>query len=409
MNYSLKNIVVYAMLFCFYNTLQCFTTSAETIKVRNPTNGHYYQRFDQAMSWDEAVLFCKNQGANLVTITSEDENLFVLENFNPAHDGLANWCWLGATDRNQEGEWEWITGEKWNYTNWNGGEPSNATQFDPNGEDYVHIFAYSNGKWNDVHGSAIYPSSIDVNHVPICEWDETDEEVAYCSETGHYYSAIHIDEGINWNKAKELSENTSFIGLSGHLATITSQKENDCIYNSLGSELLAGYWLGGIQPEGSNEPNGNWQWVTNETWDFTNWGQGEPNNGVHAGINDEEALQFHPTSSPPYTWNDLEKTALMPGFVVEYETANDNNDCNILDDDDDGVIDQWDNCSNTPKGSIVNNKGCPVQGLYTEDQMDQMVNSILSWGDLNGDNRISLIEAIKALRISSGVTEPSLK
>jgi len=86
-----------------------------------------------------------------------------------------------------------------------------------------------------------------------------------------------------------------------------------------------------------------------------------------------------------------------------------NLECNYNDSDDDGVIDQLDKCTDTPSDSWVNNQGCPANNLYTEDQMNQMVNSILAWGDLNGDNKISLIEAIKALRITSGVTEPNIK
>ncbi|KPA15374.1 conserved hypothetical protein, secreted [Candidatus Magnetomorum sp. HK-1] len=86
-----------------------------------------------------------------------------------------------------------------------------------------------------------------------------------------------------------------------------------------------------------------------------------------------------------------------------------NINCTLNDNDNDGVIDQWDNCPKTPINSIVNKLGCTIQGLYTEEQMNQMVSSILSWGDTNGDNKINLIEAIKALRITSGVTEPSHK
>jgi len=82
--------------------------------------------------------------------------------------------------------------------------------------------------------------------------------------------------------------------------------------------------------------------------------------------------------------------------------------CDIKDSDNDGVIDQWDECPSTDS-DFVNKVGCSPQGLYTEDQMNQMVSSILSWGDTNGDNKINLIEAIKALRISSGVTEPNVK
>jgi len=80
-----------------------------------------------------------------------------------------------------------------------------------------------------------------------------------------------------------------------------------------------------------------------------------------------------------------------------------------FDSDGDGVIDDWDKCPDTAIGSWINSVGCPAQGLYTEEQMNQMVSTILLWGDINGDSKISLIEAIKALRVSSGVIEPAIK
>jgi len=80
------------------------------------------------------------------------------------------------------------------------------------------------------------------------------------------------------------------------------------------------------------------------------------------------------------------------------------------DSDKDGVIDKLDTCPNTPTGSWVNNKGCPStnSGLYTEEQMNNMVQTILQWGDMNGDAKIDMLEAIHALRISSGVTKPNV-
>ncbi|MDA3787939.1 MAG: hypothetical protein PF503_05555 [Desulfobacula sp.] len=48
-------------------------------------------------------------------------------------------------------------------------------------------------------------------------------------------------------------------------------------------------------------------------------------------------------------------------------------------------------------------------GCYTEEQMNQMVGAILTWGDMDGDKKITLIEAINALRVISGVTEPVIK
>jgi len=59
------------------------------------------------------------------------------------------------------------------------------------------------------------------------------------------------------------------------------------------------------------------------------------------------------------------------------------------DSDGDGVHDQWDNCPNTPLNSYVNKYGCPCL-----------------MGDINGDGKIDLEEAIYALQVISGVRNP---
>ena len=43
-----------------------------------------------------------------------------------------------------DGGWSWITGEPWDYTNWNAREPNNAN----GGEDKMQLNNF--GKWNDV-------------------------------------------------------------------------------------------------------------------------------------------------------------------------------------------------------------------------------------------------------------------
>jgi len=79
-----------------------------------------------------------------------------------------------------------------------------------------------------------------------------------------------------------------------------------------------------------------------------------------------------------------------------------------IDSDNDGVPDQWDLCPNTSPGSYVDRNGCPAIGLYSEEQVNKMVKNILAWGDIDGDNKIGLSEVIYALRVVSGLTEPSI-
>ncbi len=133
---------------------------------------------------------------------------------------------------------------------------------------------------------------------------------------GHFYQAISVPGGINWSDAKAAAESLSLAGVQGHLATITSQQENDFIIANFPSAIKSfGYWLGGLQPPGSPEPGGNWQWVTGEPFVFVNWAPGEPNN-ADAG---EDKIHFHSATG---LWNDLGGNDTRPdGYIVEYAPA----------------------------------------------------------------------------------------
>jgi len=111
-------------------------------------------------------------------------------------------------------------------------------------------------------------------------------------------------------------------------------------------------------------------------------------------------------------------------------------ECEYIDSDSDGIIDQWDICTQTAKNTSVYSNGCKanelyiqiedltqqinlkdnyikelsekVGSMYTEEQIEIMVENILTWGDTNGDGKIGLKEAIKALMISSGLYSNTL-
>ena len=138
----------------------------------------------------------------------------------------------------------------------------------------------------------------------------------YFAGTGHYYEVVQ--EPLGWDETKIAASSRSFMGVTGHLATVGSVEENAFITNLLPvtptwDERFA---LGGYQPTGSPEPNGNWQWLTNETWGYTNWKSGEPNN---SGVENYLEIYTHPAVRG--TWNDITNTQLQYGYVVEYETS----------------------------------------------------------------------------------------
>jgi hypothetical protein len=146
--------------------------------------------------------------------------------------------------------------------------------------------------------------------------------------TGHYYEAIYVapgGSGITWDDAKAATESLSYNGWRGYLATVTSQSENDFLVSTFGTATLHGYWLGGFQPAGSTEPDGNWQWVTGEAWSYTNWQPGEPNNyymGEWGGPpegSSENALHYQYANNTGHlAWNDFPDGAYGTGYIVEY-------------------------------------------------------------------------------------------
>jgi hypothetical protein len=87
------------------------------------------------------------------------------------------------------------------------------------------------------------------------------------------YGRYQIVSGsFTWEQAKADAESRG-----GHLATITNVGESGFIQNMVdGLQVKDNYWLGGTDA-GSE---GNWRWLTGETWSFSHWDPtgGEPNN-----------------------------------------------------------------------------------------------------------------------------------
>ncbi len=132
----------------------------------------------------------------------------------------------------------------------------------------------------------------------------------YYSGTGHLYEPVLVTGGITWGDAKTAAE-----AAGGYLATITSAGENDFVYGLVSDSAYwwhgQGPWLGGYQPEGSSEPDGGWTWVTGETWSYTNWNVGEPNN-----MGNENALHYVGSSN---RWNDIHSATLVNGYIIEFD------------------------------------------------------------------------------------------
>jgi len=89
---------------------------------------HEYYISNSGGNYVNGIQICADAGGHLVTITSQEENDFVL-NALMEYGGSSNHLWLGLDDLNGDGIYNWVTGESLNYTNWaNGPSPGKATE-----------------------------------------------------------------------------------------------------------------------------------------------------------------------------------------------------------------------------------------------------------------------------------------
>jgi len=139
--------------------------------ITNPSNGHRYVLINKQMTWYEAKKYAEKLGGHLATITSFEEQDWICQNFadrvrlpTPSYVRF----WLGGTDEEVEGEWKWVTGEEWDYTNWLQDNPNNWNSRGGGGEENaleIHLSPDNpSGSWNDLTADAItspfFPTSL---------------------------------------------------------------------------------------------------------------------------------------------------------------------------------------------------------------------------------------------------------
>lgn len=144
--------------------------------------------------------------------------------------------------------------------------------------------------------------------------------IEFNGDNGHYYQLYKGT--VTWNDAYAYSTSLSYLGLQGHLATVTSRQETNYLVTTFGGVNLASgsTAIGGRQAAGSLTRDSGWSWVTDEHWDYTDWNgdTNEPNDGWSpTEVGNENALYFAWNNNNG-SWNDGPFTGLASGFLIEY-------------------------------------------------------------------------------------------
>jgi len=102
----------------------------------------YFSTNDRVRSFDEGEARCKSMhsSAHLASIESQEEQDLI------SAKGLW-WPYIGATDKGNEGRWEWSDGTPWKYENWRENEPNNL-----GGNEHC---AFTARTWNDVSCNSV--------------------------------------------------------------------------------------------------------------------------------------------------------------------------------------------------------------------------------------------------------------
>jgi hypothetical protein len=125
-------------------------------------NGHFYQvvAVDGGVNWPEANKRALAAGGHLVTITSEAENAFVFRLMDHRRYWIRVWSdtclgpWTGALQaegaEEPDGGWQWVTGEEFAYSNWQGTNPADSGESNENRICFMAVTPrVRSPEWND--------------------------------------------------------------------------------------------------------------------------------------------------------------------------------------------------------------------------------------------------------------------
>ena len=118
----------------------------DTVWIINPANGHAYKRIP-CESRDAAVAQATAEKAHLVTINDAAEQAWLTAVF--GHE----FYWIGLSDAEKEGQWQWDNGEPVAYENWLPDDFFSEAS-DADERDYA-VTTFTDGKWY-----AVGPKSI---------------------------------------------------------------------------------------------------------------------------------------------------------------------------------------------------------------------------------------------------------
>jgi hypothetical protein len=145
------------------------------------------------------------------------------------------------------------------------------------------------------------------------------------TDNGHWYEAIYVESGTTWDDASTAAQ-----AAGGYLVSITSSDENNFVFSLIDDSMYwfmdpadnnEGPWIGAYYAGAAGTMNStNWAWVNGDSFTYSSWDSGEPNSSSETVANyfSNDAYSGNPIRQA--YWNNVDKSSLMQGYIIEYDT-----------------------------------------------------------------------------------------
>ncbi|XP_072234626.1 macrophage mannose receptor 1 [Leuresthes tenuis] len=228
--------------------------------------GKCYKFIKETKNWHDARKHCQQEGGNLLSIDSENEQVFLTTQLLLYNNDL----WIGMNDVNWEMHFVWTDGKRISYTNWAKGHPSSG----PRGQYFTELYdcvimvgsvIKQKGQWKVDDCSS--------NHGFICK-KHVDSQIQVQPTTVSpktFYNFGNdsyklVAQKMRWDEARRQcqADDADLASILDPVmqayVTLQTVKHNEPL------------WIG----LNSNVTGGRFKWVDNWLLSFTKWGENEP-------------------------------------------------------------------------------------------------------------------------------------
>ncbi|KAG7156359.1 macrophage mannose receptor 1-like 9 [Homarus americanus] len=251
--------------------------------------------YDNPETWRSSRLRCREQGGELASIHTNEENYWILSKILGLSDEMV---WVGGRSVLDSG-YQWLDNTTFDFDNWARGEPNNIL----GQEDCIVLYSQQEGRWGDRSCDTLAGSICKRRHGT----NPSTPAVTTATPLGHCLQGwLHSgSKCLKFSKEKKTFDGAVEACTSpSKLASIHSPQEQAFLTAVLG-DLGTNVWLG-------LRNNQSFHWKDNTSVTYTSWAPGEPN-----GIDGEEGCveASHVTG----LWSDVPCTSTR-GYVCMVDT-----------------------------------------------------------------------------------------